>query len=100
MLLMLFLVIRIRISFSWLVYRDGSFQYPLTKLLYSYPVRSHLFAEIDHEIISTGILLPFTDSRGAAISYKRKYVYEILVNCLVTLAWRKKVWLGELTAPT
>ena len=27
------------------------------------PVRSHTFVEIDHEIISTAILLPSTDSR-------------------------------------
>ena len=31
-------------------------------------------------------------------SYKRKYVNEVLVNCLFKLA-QEKVWLGELTVP-
>ena len=43
------------------------------------------FVEIDHEIIST-------------VSYKQKYVHEVLVNCLYELA-QEKVWLGELTVP-
>ena len=30
--------------------------------------------------------------------YKRKYVHEVLVNCLFKLA-QEKVWLGELTVP-
>ena len=55
--------------------------------------------EIDQEIISTAILLPSADSRRAVASYKRKYVHEILVNCLVKLA-HEKVWLGELTIPS
>ena len=52
--------------------------------------------EIDHEIISTAILLPSTDSRGVVVSYKRKYVHEVLVNNLVKLT-KKKVWLGLLS---
>ena len=32
------------------------------------------------------------------VSYKRKYVQEVLVNCLFKLA-QEKVWLGELTVP-
>ena len=32
--------------------------------------RSHTFVEIDHEIISTAILLPSTDSRRVVVSYK------------------------------
>ena len=48
------------------------------------------FAEIDHEIISTMILLPSTDSRRVVVSYKRKYVHKVLVNCLVKLAQDKK----------
>ena len=63
----------------------------------SIPARSHTFA--DHEIISTTILLPSADSRRFVVHYKRKYVHEELVNCLVKLA-QKKVWLGELTVPT
>ena len=52
------------------------------------PARSHTFVEIDHEIISTAILLPFADLRRVVVSYKRKYVHEVhvLVNCLVKLA--------------
>ena len=55
--------------------------------------------EIDHEIISMGILLPSADSRRVVVSYKRKYVHEVLVNCLVKLA-QEKVWLVEVTIPT
>ena len=47
----------------------------------SIPARLHTFAEIDHEIISTVILLPSADSRMVVASYKRKYVHEVLVNC-------------------
>ena len=47
---------------------------------------SHTFAEIDREII---FLLPSTDSRRV-VSYKQKYVHEVLVNCLVKLAQEKK----------
>ena len=37
----------------------------------SIPARSHTFVEIDHEIISTAILLPLADSRRAVVvSYK------------------------------
>ena len=35
-------------------------------------------------------------SRRVVVSYKRKYVHEVLVNCLFKLA-QEKVWLGELT---
>ena len=49
-------------------------------------VQSHTFAEIDHEIISTAIVLPSTDSRRVLVSYKRKYGHKVLVNCLVKLA--------------
>ena len=61
----------------------------------SIPARSHTFVEIDHEIISTVILLP---SAEFVDSYKRKYVPEVLVNCLFKLA-QEKVWLGELIVP-
>ena len=53
--------------------------------------RSHTFVEIDHEIISTVVLLPSADSRRVVDSYKRKYVHEVLVNCLVKLAQVKSV---------
>ena len=33
------------------------------------PARSHSFTEIDHEIISTAILLPSADSRRVVVSF-------------------------------
>ena len=50
----------------------------------SIPVRSHTFVEID--------------SRRVVVSYKRKYVHELLVNRLFKPA-QENVWLGELTVP-
>ena len=38
----------------------------------------------------------FPDSRRVDVIYKRKYVHEVLVICLVKLA-QEKVWLGKLT---
>ena len=64
----------------------------------SIPALSHIFVEIDHEKISTVILLPSPDSRRVVVNYKLKYVHEVLVNCLVKLA-QENVWLGELTVP-
>ena len=52
--------------------------------------RFYTFVEIDHEITSTVILLPSTDSRSV-VSFKRKYVHETLVNRLVKLAQEKSV---------
>ena len=63
----------------------------------SIPVRSHTFVEIDHEMISTVILLPSAGSFKKGC-YKRKYVHELLVNRLFKPA-QEKVWLGELTVP-
>ena len=40
--------------------------------------------------------LPLNYSRRVLVSYKRKYVLEVLVNCLFKFA-QEKVWLGELT---
>ena len=57
------------------------------------PARSHTFVEIDHEIITTVILLLSAYSRRVVVNYKQKYVHEVLVNCLVKLA-QEKVWLG------
>ena len=52
---------------------------------------------IDHEIISTVILLPSADSfKKVVVSCERKYVHEVLVTRLLKLA-KEKVWLGELT---
>ena len=61
--------------------------------------RSDTLVEIDHEIISTAILFPSTDSRRVFVSYKQKYVHKVMVNCLVKLT-QKKVWLGDLTNMT
>ena len=51
--------------------------------------RSHTFVEI--EIISTAILILSADSRRVVISYKQKFVHEVLVNRLVKLAQEKSV---------
>ena len=51
--------------------------------------QSHTFVEIDHEIISMVILLLPLIQEGLLVSYKRKYVQEILVNHLVKLAQEK-----------
>ena len=53
--------------------------------------RSHTSGETDLKIISTAILLPSADSRRIVVSYKRKYVHEVLVNCLVKLTQEKIV---------
>ena len=55
------------------------------------PARSHTFTEIDHEIIFTAILLPSTDSKRVVVSYKGKYLHEVLVNCSAKLAQEKSV---------
>ena len=41
--------------------------------------------------ISTAIVLPSADSRRVDVSYKQKYVHEVLVNHLVMLAQEKFV---------
>ena len=46
--------------------------------------------DIDHEIFSTAILLPSADSGRVVVSYKRKYVHEVLVNRLVKLVQEKR----------
>ena len=66
----------------------------------SIPARSHTFVEIDHEIISTFILLPSADSfkKGCCQLQAKKYVHKLLVNRLFKPA-QEKVWLSELTVP-
>ena len=39
-----------------------------------------------------------TKHKFVVVSYKRKYVHKVLVNCLFKLT-QEKVWLGELTVP-
>ena len=49
----------------------------------SIPARYHTFVEIDHEIISTVILLPsLIHSRRVVVSYKRKYVHKKVKSML------------------
>ena len=55
-----------------------------------FPAWSHTFVWIDHEIISSAIFLASANSRRV-VSYKRKYVHQVLVNCLVKLAQEKSV---------
>ena len=57
-------------------------------LLYKY---FNTFVEIDHEMISTVILLTSADSTRVVVSYKRKYVHELLVNRLFKPA-QENVW--------
>ena len=67
----------------------------------SIPARSNTFVEIDHEIISTVILLPSAESfKKGCCQLHWKYVHKVLVNCLFKHA-QEKVWLhvGELTVP-
>ena len=59
------------------------------------PGLSLTFVDIDHEIISTAILLPSADSRRDVVSYKGKYVQEVLVNRLVKPVQEKKC--GQVT---
>ena len=65
----------------------------------SIPARSHTFMEIDHEkFLRSFSSLPLNQSSRVVVSYKRKYVHEVLVNCFCKLA-QEKVWLGELNVP-
>ena len=54
------------------------------------PAQSHTFLEIDLVIISY-FSLPLNHSRRVVVSYKQKYVHEVLVNCLFKLAQEKVV---------
>ena len=65
----------------------------------SIPAPSYTSLEIDHEIISKSFSsLPLIHSRRVVVSYKRKYVHELLVNRLFKPA-HEKVWSSELTVP-
>ena len=68
----------------------------------SIPARSHTFVEIDHEIISTVILLPSADLfKKVCCQLQTKVCAQItclLVNRLFKPA-QEKVWLSELTVP-
>ena len=58
----------------------------------SIPVRSHTFVEIDHEIISTVILVPSAESfMKGCCQLQEKVCARLLVNCLFKLAQEKSV---------
>ena len=58
----------------------------------SIPARSHTFVEIDHEIISTFILLPSAKSfMKGCCQLQAKVCARLLVNCLFKLAQEKSV---------
>ena len=61
-------------------------------------VRSHTFVEIMKLFLGSFSYLPLIYSRRVVVSYKRKYVHELLVNCLFKPV-QEKLWLGELTIP-
>ena len=51
----------------------------------SIKLQSYTFVETDHIGVSMAIQLHSVDSRSVVVSYKRKYVHEVLVNRLVKL---------------
>ena len=55
--------------------------------------------ELGIELGTPGYKASILGSHLTAVSYKRKYVHEVLVTCLFKLA-QEKVWLVELTVPT
>ena len=58
----------------------------------SIPAQSHNFLEIDHEIISTVILLPSAESfMKVCYQLQAKVCARLLVNCLFKLAQEKSV---------
>ena len=58
----------------------------------SSPAQSHTFVEIDHEIISTVILLPSAESfMKGCCQLQAKVCARLLVNCLFKLAQEKSV---------
>ena len=59
------------------------------------PAWSHTLVEIDHETISVIILLLQLIQEGFFVSYKGKYVHNILINPNVKLA-QEKLWIGEM----
>ena len=64
----------------------------------SIPTRSPTFVEIDHEIVSTAILLHSAESfKKSCRHLQGKVCARELVNCLFKLA-QENVWLGELTS--
>ena len=69
---------------------NGNVSDCISRVASSIPTRSHTFVKIDHEIISTAIILLSADSR-TVVRYKRKYVHKELVMRLVKLAQEKSM---------
>ena len=55
------------------------------------PAWSHIFVANDHENVYGSNLFPSIHSRRIVVSYKRKYVQEVLVNPLFKLTQEKSV---------
>ena len=62
--------------------------------------RSHTFLEIDHDIISTAILLPSAESFKKGCCQFQVKVCGRSTGYALFQACPGKVWLGELTVPT
>ena len=62
---------------------------------YNLEAWSHTSVDIHHMVI----IRPSADSFKKGC-YKLKYVHKLLVNRLLKLVWREKMWLDELTVPT
>ena len=65
----------------------------------SIPARSHTFVEIDHEIISTVILLSSADSFKKGCCQLQGKVCAQITGYRLFKPAQEKVWLGELTVP-
>ena len=76
---------RVWLQIQWSRVRSRSGPILSWRLIMKYFLRSFSF-------------LPLNHSRRVVVSYKRKYVHEVLVNCLFKFA-QDKMWLGELTVP-
>ena len=63
------------------------------------PVRSHTFVEIDHEMISSVILLPSADLFKKGCCQLQAKVCARITGYPLVQACPGKVWIGELTVP-
>ena len=61
--------------------------------------QSHTFVEIDHEIISTVILLPSADAFKKGCCQLQAKVCARITGYPLVKPVQEKVWLGELTVP-
>ena len=63
------------------------------------PARSHTFMEIDHEIISMVILLPYAESFKKGCCQLQAKVWCMKYWLIACSSLPRKKWLGELTVP-